>query len=419
MTAHARAAGALGALLIAATVCPRGGRAEAAPPFEGNLLIVTVDGLRADRLGRAGYLRAGRSITPSLDALAGRGAYFKRVWVQTPDGARSLGSILTSRHPTDVAWGRPSAARPRLLAANETLFEQLAATGRQTIGVFAHAGFAPELGLNQGVVEWANESAPRAAADGDDDDALVARVVARLKQAAAARERFALWTHLVLSAPHCASATQPAASEAAVEYDAAVASVDRAVGVLLGALRELGLADTTAVVIAGVHGHACGEHGRAQGHDLFEEQLRVPLIVTVPGIAPMTVDVPAAGIDLAPTLLELVGRASPDRFQGGSLLAHVRNLGSPDDKVRPVQAELTPSARTPQRATMLVVDGFKLIHRGRGGRFELYSLREDRGEQHDLVADPNYRVAFETLRRRLTEFERRARPKPRHDAANN
>ena len=55
---------------------------------------------------------------------------------------------------------------------------------------------------------------------------------------------------------------------------------------------------------------------------------------------------------------------------------------------------------------MLVVDGFKLIH-SRGTRFELYSLREDRGETSNLVADPNHKVAFEALRRRLKAFERR------------
>jgi len=66
---------------------------------------------------------------------------------------------------------------------------------------------------------------------------------------------------------------------------------------------------------------------------------------------------------------------------------------------------------------MLVVDGFKPIHRPARGRFELYSLREDRAEQQDLVADPNYKVALATLRKRLAAFERRAPQKPSTKAA--
>jgi hypothetical protein len=112
-------------------------------------------------------------------------------------------------------------------------------------------------------------------------------------------------------------------------------------------------------------------------------------------------------------LLELVGQDRPAEFQGDSLLAHVRNRAGPGDKVRPVHAELLPGAGVTERAVMLVVDGFKLIHRPQRGRFELYSLREDRAESQNLVADPNYKVAFETLRRRLAAFGQRARPAPR------
>src|SRR5215831_16283600 len=80
---------------------PPAGEAGPAAAFKGNILIVTIDAFRADRLGVAGYGRPpGRSLTPTLDALARRGAYFRHVWSQAPNTPRSFPSILTSRYPS-------------------------------------------------------------------------------------------------------------------------------------------------------------------------------------------------------------------------------------------------------------------------------------------------------------------------------
>jgi choline-sulfatase len=80
--------------------------------WKGNILIVTIDAFRADRLGVAGYGRppgsAGHSLTPTLDALAQRGAYFRRVWSQAPNTPRSFPSIVTGRFPTDIAFDKPT-----------------------------------------------------------------------------------------------------------------------------------------------------------------------------------------------------------------------------------------------------------------------------------------------------------------------
>jgi hypothetical protein len=98
--------------------------------FAGNLLIIAVDATRADRLGVAGYRRpAGRSLTPNIDGLAQKGAYFRRVWAQAPNTPRSFPSIVTSRYPSEIAWQKRSLNYSPLLPSNHSFFEPLAGLG--------------------------------------------------------------------------------------------------------------------------------------------------------------------------------------------------------------------------------------------------------------------------------------------------
>ncbi|HEY4394298.1 MAG TPA: sulfatase-like hydrolase/transferase, partial [Polyangia bacterium] len=119
--------GSSGSAADAAALAPIKPRADA---FKGNILIVTIDAFRADRLGVAGYGRPpGHSLTPTLDALARRGAYFRRVWSQAPNTPRSFPSIVTGRYPTDIAFDKPTLNYPNLLPTNHTFFEVMAAAG--------------------------------------------------------------------------------------------------------------------------------------------------------------------------------------------------------------------------------------------------------------------------------------------------
>src|SRR5262249_27807602 len=124
----------------------KSGKAEAladgAGHFKGNILIVTIDAFRGDRLGVAGYGRpAGRSLTPTLDALARRGASFRHAWSQAPNTPRSFPSILTSRYPSEIAWDKPGVNYPNLLPSNVTFFDGLAAAGWKNLGIFSHFYF--------------------------------------------------------------------------------------------------------------------------------------------------------------------------------------------------------------------------------------------------------------------------------------
>ena len=397
-----------------------GGAAPAAPApvvrrsgdaFGGNLLILSIDALRADRLGVAGYKRRkGQSLTPNLDRLAGRAAYFRRVWSQAPNTPRSFPAFLTSRWPSDVAWANRSTNYSPILPANETFFEQLASAGIKPIGIFSHFYFSADRGLNQGFAEWNNDGAGTIAESNKDipSPRIVPRVIARLQKAAAAKERFALWTHLF--EPHSSYMVHPEypVSARGVEgleekYDYEIAYVDRWVGKILAALDSTGLAANTTVVVLADHGEAWGEHKHYfHGQDLSEEQLRVPLIVAVPGRKPVQVQDEVAVVDVGATLLDLVGITPPASFRGRSLMPAVDGQPLPP---RPLFGELLPASSWPKHEVMIVDQGKKLTHKITERRWELHDLASDPRQQKDLSADPRHQKLLEALKAKLLAFE--------------
>lgn len=395
-------------------------RAQAAPlepikpaqgAFDGNILFVAIDSLRADRLGVAGYGRPpGRSLTPTLDALAKRGAYFRRVWAQAPNTPRSFPSMATSRHPSEIDWEQRTANYSAVLPSNETVFQHLARGGWKPIGIFSHFYFTPERGLARGFAEWSNDGAGTIAESNKDiaSPRIVPRAIDRIKRAAAAKERFVLWTHLF--EPHSSYMQHPefptslrGVAGLEEKYDFEIAFVDQWVGKLLASLEEAGIADRTAVVVLADHGEAWGEHKRYfHGHDTTEEQLRVPLIIAIPGKPPVTVDDEVGLIDVAPTLLELVGLPPPQAFRGRSLLPLIDGKPLPP---LPVIGEVLPATAWKEHEVMMVDGGMKVTHKITGRRWELHDLKKDPKQQRNVADDPAYRQIFDALKAKLLAFE--------------
>jgi choline-sulfatase len=392
----------------------RAAKAPADAFWKGNLLIITIDAFRGDRLGVTGYRRpegpAGKSLTPTLDALAARGAYFSRVWSQAPNTPRSFPSILTSRTPSGIAFDKPGVNYPNLLPSNTTLFEGLSRAGLKPIGIFSHFYFTADRGISKAFAEWSNDGAGTIAESNKDvaSPRIVPRVIARLRAAAASKERFVLWTHLF--EPHSSymphkefPTTLSGVPGLEEKYDYEIAFADLWVGKLLAAVKDLGLADDTAVVVMADHGEAWGEHKALfHGTDLYDEQLRVPLIISIPGHAAKKLDDRVALVDVAPTLIEMVGGAPPASMHGHSLLPLLE--GQPRAP-HPVVSELLPATAWPHHAVMMVDGSHKLIHRVSDRRWELYDLDADPHEQHNLADAPGSRATFEALRAKLVGIE--------------
>lgn len=160
-------------------------------------------------------------------------------------------------------------------------------------------------------------------------------------------------------------------------YVAEIGLVDAEIKRILDALDEKGFKDRSVVIVTADHGEAFGEH-RTNSHSttLYEEQLRVPLLIRGPGMKPRQVDHPVSLVDLGPTVLDLMGIPTPPQFMGQSLVPFLR--GEDPVLTRPIVAE----GRL--KRTMLFPDGLKAITDERKGTVEVYDLLEDPAEARNL-----------------------------------
>jgi arylsulfatase A-like enzyme len=362
----------------------------------GNLLIIAVDTLRADRLGAAGYRRDDRSLTPRLDQLIGESAWFTRAYAQAPNTPRSFPSMFASLWPSQVEVDKEFTNYPNVADDNLMLWEVLRDAGLHTTGFSSHFYFTEERGIRQGFAAYDNEGALDIAGSNKDiaSPRIVPRATAALEQLAGSGERFAMFVHLF--EPHSTYVkhdeypiTERGIPGLIQKYDYEIAYVDQWIGTLLDALEQHGHADDTVVVVLSDHGEAFGVHrvGGKQmffhGQTLYDELLRVPLIVRVPGTEPRAIDDPVGLVDLAPTLTDLLGIERPSGWVGRSLEPLVLGEELPP---RPVYGELLPAPSWNHAWKMMVTgDGaHKIIYRISDKRFELYDLAADPEERTDL-----------------------------------
>jgi arylsulfatase A-like enzyme len=371
----------------------------ASPPARPgtSVLIVMIDSMRADRLGAAGYRRKGQSLTPELDAFASTATRFTRAYAHAPNTPRSFPSLVSSRLPSRVSYHQQFHNFSAVLDENVLLFEVLAAAGLHTASFSSHFYFEPRRGLAQGVVEYDNRDARDLRGSNLDHAAprVVPRAIHRLEELARERRTFAMFVHLF--EPHSTYIEHPEyptseRGEAGLveRYDYEIAVVDGWVGKLLATLDRTGLAEDTLVVVLSDHGEAFGVHSyRGQraffhGQTLYDEVLRVPLLVRVPNHRPGVRDDVVGLIDVAPTILDALGLASPETFEGRTLMPLVRGERLPP---RDVRAELLPTPGLDDRALALIGgDGHhKLILAGPDQRAELYDLGSDPDERKNLA----------------------------------
>ncbi len=361
-----------------------------------NILVITIDTLRADRLDEKHMPRAA--------ALAAQGVQFSHAYAQAPNTPRSFPSFLTARLPSQVKWVTKNANFPPVLAhsagGDVTFFEELAQAGLHPVGVFSHFYLKPENGIAGGFDDRWDNTGALTLHDSNTDVAaprITARVVEQLKKLGQSKERFALWTHLF--DPHSRYMDQPdfpahGSGWKALEekYDGEVAFADRHVGMMLDALAAAGLADETVVMLMSDHGEAFGEHRFAgermffHGQTLYDELLRVPLVIKVPGMQHRTVEQPVMLADLGPTLIDLVGRAVPSSMQGRSLVPALVGEVLADE---PVFAEMLPAPSWQHKWRAVVSGGYKLLDKQSEGSVELYDVAKDPTEQKNLAdAEP-------------------------------
>lgn len=382
----------------------RHGPPPARPP---NVLLVTIDTLRVDRVGAYG---ATSPATPTLDRLARDGVLFEQATVEVPLTRPSHVSILTGKHPFQHGI-RDNFSFP-LAASHRTLAEELRARGYATGGFVAAFMLNRQSGLDHGFDEFDDTfgktgDATTLLAEHQRSAGEVERHAGPwIERAAAGARPFFAWVHFY--DPHSPYTPPPpyAARYARRPYDGEVAYTDAVLGLLMSRLDRLGIRELTLVVVTSDHGEGLGEHREAEhGFFVYDTTVRVPLIMRWPGtlLGGLRSQTHARSIDLVPTILDLVagGPAVNGALPGRSLAPALRTPGGPDaDADRAAYAEtLFPRlhfACADLRSIRL--GGWKYIE---APRPELYDLARDPGEQHNLFAGEGRRAAG--LRSRLLD----------------
>jgi len=353
-----------------------------------NLLLVTLDTTRADRLGCYGHAAAK---TRHIDRLAAEGTRFETVIAPAPITLPSHSSILTGLYPFE--HGVRNNGNFYLAERFPTLATVLKARGYRTGAFVSSFILDRRYGLDRGFDvyddrmegEYAQVVALQAERRGDRTALALGRFIdARAKEPGAP---FFAWLHLY--DPHEPyRPPRPFRDLFAQDpYDGEIAFADAILASVLDRLRAAGLLDRTLVVVTADHGESLGEHGETT-HSMFvyEGAIRVPLVVWRPGLVPAgrVVSDPVRLVDVAPTVLELLGERPLQAPHARSLLPLIE--GRPAGPPPPAYAEtLLPKFYMNWAPLRALRDGrYKLID---APRPELYDLQADPGESRNLYAE--------------------------------
>lgn len=419
-------------LLLLLTACGDGRR-------DTPIALFLVDTLRADRVGAYGYAAP---TTPRIDELARRGVVFEQAYAPAPWTLPSIVSLMTSTFPCEhgvVVDGL------QLSPALEPLAARLAAAGYATASFYANEYAGAGSGLSRGFATSAYVDGADGETVGPFLDAVASRpfflyvhnaephdpytappsLVRRfgeVKRVQHDRANALLLRYRRLTGADFAAGRPPGTDDNSDEqrrvlralrrlrpalsalYDADVALADERLGSVEDALADRGLWERTLFVLVSDHGEEFGEHGGFQ-HDqsLYEELVRVPLVIRFPGdaFAGRRVEAPVSLLDLIPTLADYLGRPElAHGVRGRSLMPLVRGDGPGTAEPLPASVRenrkkyFRPFARTRGDLNLALREGsWKGIWNTQRGRLELYDLEADPGEKRDRAEDEPERAA--------------------------
>ncbi len=358
-------------------------------PPQPNILLVTIDTFRADRIGTG--------LAPSIDRLAAGATRFTSARTAVPLTLPSHATIHTGLLPP--AHGVRENGVDVLAEAHPTMARLLKNAGYQTAAFVGAFVLDHRFGLAQGFDVYDDQIPrdPNATERLEAErpaSAVVDRALAWLERRSPgpkgpglpaastgpALPAFFLWVHLY--DPHAPyNPPQEFLRPGRSPYDGEIAYADSQLARVLEALRARQLIDHTLVVVAGDHGEGLGDHGeRTHGMLVYDSTLRVPLIIAAPGRAAATREEPVSLVDLAPTLLRAAGVTPPVEMNGRDLLATVRL--KPD---RDLYSETDYPRVAGWSPLQALTDGRWMTIRA-GASTEVYDLRNDPLQAHDVAA---------------------------------
>jgi arylsulfatase A-like enzyme/predicted negative regulator of RcsB-dependent stress response len=365
-----------------------------------NVVLISVDTCRADYLGCYGH--AGRT-TPNIDQIAGQGVIFKNVVTAAPMTLPAHCSMLTGKIPP--YHGVHDNLDYRLAESEVTLAEILKEDGFVTGGIISASVLGSQFGIGQGFDTF-NDRFEKAGMDslmverrGGQSTRLALDWLGRHKD-----ERFFLFLHYF--DPHFDYVPpEPFASEFADNpYAGEIAYTDYCIAQVIQKLKELGLFDSSLIIITGDHGEMLGEHGElTHGYFIYESAIKVPLIFKLPGQnKPKEIKEVVGLVDIVPTVCGLLDIGPPPQVQGKDLRPYLFGKSVVSGERHVYTESLIPTKYSANTLLGVVTDKLKYIQTTRP---ELYDLAKDRQESENLInqSPQRARILQDRLRKILEE----------------
>jgi arylsulfatase A-like enzyme len=375
------------------------GRTGSGPPADANVVLVSIDSLRAD-MPWSGYPRP---IAPRLTELEQRAVSYSRAYSVSSYTSMSLGGLLGGRLPSELTRSGYFFGTYR----KDVFFPKvLQAAGIRTMAVMAHMYFN-SAGFEQGFDEW--KLVPGIKFDPNTDNDVTSPgseelVEQLLGDPANDSRRFFFWVHFM--DPHDVYNRHDGidwGKSPRDRYDGEVTFTDRYVGKLLDFIAARPWARRTVIIVTADHGEEFGEHGMTRhGFELWQTLIRVPLMIVAPGASPRRIDVPRSALDLAPTILELFGLPVPTRFEGTSLVHEVYGAAAEE---RDVVVDLPATSNNGKRRALVHGDE-KLICFEGDSVCKLFDLGKDAVEGSPIFRGEAYadmRERYQALVKTITE----------------
>ena len=385
---------------IAAIAPPRWQARPAGLPDKPNVLLISIETLRADRVSFLGFKRP---TTPNLEAYAKDAYVFENYFATTPWTRLSLPAIFSSRPPTRIHWEKAPKKHPWLASTTPWLPTLFLDQGYNTIAVLASLTaftHVEAIGFERGFNTYDTSTKIKYRGGtlhgfpGTDQAKLVRKHFERNKQ-----RPFFLWVHLL--EPHYLYERAERAPNFGDDrqglYDSEIWEADAVVGEILADLKTSGLTDKTIVVVVGDHGEEFQEHGRDwHGGNLYQPQVHTAGLIHVPGMPGGRIKQAVSHEDLAPTLLNLAGiRRGFADMAGRDLLGLLRGERLQRDHFFLERYDIRSGKHF---MAALVHYPYKLIYTEDGQQYELFDLKRDPAEKHPL---PERGEPFETLAQEL------------------
>jgi choline-sulfatase len=354
-----------------------------APPRPLNVLLLTIDAFRADHAPWLGY---GRPVAPNLSQLAEQAVVYTNAYSLSSYTAKSVAGLLAGRYPSTLY--RSGYFFATYAKSNVFFPELLQEHGIRTLGWHAHLYFGRGKGFDQGFDVW--KMVPGITFDPQTDnditsDKTTALGLELLGSPENTGKQFFAWTHYM--DPHDVYNRHAECPDWGKKnrdrYDSEICFADLWLGKLVDWAKTQPWWKDTALIVTSDHGEVFGEHGMYRhAFELWEPLVRVPLLILAPGATPKRIELRRSAIDLAPTIMELMGQKPSDGFQGKSLVPEVYGSAAADNR-EPIVVDLPEDSNNPFRRGFIEGD-YKLIATS-PWHFLLFNLAKDPAEENNLA----------------------------------